>query len=244
VLAVGSRGGDEAAADDAQQELEDYSQALAQSLLATGRGADVAASDGDLVLDEDDDRDLVLDEEGDLVIAEDELIDLYTTLDAPSSNAASRTRSMPKRVTWDPQLGSSCLVHTSGMGSAQQPNRASAESPPIRTLEGLLSLLSDEETAPTDLVACEFSGAMRSALEREGRRAISADWRECDIGGLHFCGDVRVILAAKQWERAYIFPPCSMTLRHDRDCIDFKIADGRAFWGIAFVLLCWTTVTA
>ena len=67
VLAVGSRGGDEAAADDAQQELEDYSQALAQSLLATGRGADVAASDGDLVLDEDDDRDLVLDEEGNLV---------------------------------------------------------------------------------------------------------------------------------------------------------------------------------
>jgi hypothetical protein len=92
------------------------------------------------------------------------------------------------------------------MGSAQQPNRESAESPPIRTLEVLLSLLSNEETAPTDLVACEFSGAMRSALEREGRRAISADWRECDIGGLHFCGDIRVILAAKQWERAYIFP--------------------------------------
>ena len=115
---------------------------------------------------------------------------------------------------------------------------------PLRTEEDLRALLADTRYAPTDLVACEFSGAMRTALEREGRRALSADWRECEVGGLHFCGDVRLVLNIQMWERAYIFPPCSMTLRRDVDCLDYKIADGRAFWGMAFVIYCWTVVTA
>ena len=115
---------------------------------------------------------------------------------------------------------------------------------PLTTVEQVLDLLADSQWAPTDLVGCEFSGALRSALEREGRRAISADERDCDLGGMHFRGDVRLLLTLTSWERAYLFPPCSMTLRADEDCLQLKISDGRAFWGAAFVIFCWTVVTA
>ena len=115
---------------------------------------------------------------------------------------------------------------------------------PLTTVSQVLALLADPKHAPTDLVACEFSGALRQALERAGRRAISADWRDCEVGGMHFRGDVRLLLTITAWERAYLFPPCSMTLRGDEDCLALKISDGRAFWGAAFVVFCWTVVTA
>ena len=93
-------------------------------------------------------------------------------------------------------------------------------------------------TPPTALVACEFSGAVRSALEAEGVVAISADLRPCDIGGLHYRGDARDILPLTRWARVYLFPPCFQQLRADVNCLGPKIADGRAFWGSAFVIFC------
>ena len=48
--------------------------------------------------------------------------------------------------------------------------------------------------APTDLVGFEFSGALRQSLEANGRRALSVDWRVCDVGGMHAVLDVRDVV--------------------------------------------------
>ena len=79
---------------------------------------------------------------------------------------------------------------------------------------------------------------MRSERERCGVVALSVDKRDCVIGGMHYKGDMRPLLTIKQWDRAYLFPNCFQQLRADLDCLELKIADHRAFWGCAFVLLC------
>lgn len=108
---------------------------------------------------------------------------------------------------------------------------------PLRTPADFRRLVSCQHIQPQALVAMEFSGAVRSALEEAGVRAISADTRACDIGGMHYQGDVRDIAHLHTWERVYMFPSCYQQFRGD-DCLAFKIADGRAFWGIAMVLWC------
>eukprot|EP00965_Chrysotila_dentata_P113504 3750936-Pleurochrysis_carterae.AAC.1 len=64
----------------------------------------------------------------------------------------------------------------------------------------IAALLATPE-APTDLVACEFSGAVRDALLASGRRALSCDVRSCESQvGHHFRGDVREIAHLRRWE--------------------------------------------
>ena len=91
---------------------------------------------------------------------------------------------------------------------------------------------------PTVLVAMEFSGSLRTALEKRGIAAISADFRDCEIGGMHYRGDVRDLITLKNWSAIYFFPNCYQQLRRDADCLPLKIRDGRAFWGCAMVLWC------
>ena len=100
------------------------------------------------------------------------------------------------------------------------------------------------EHPPTVLVGFEFSGALRTTLENAGLVAISADFRPCDVGGMHYQGDARDLLDITLWDRAYLFPPCFQQLRGDLDCIEAKILDQRAFWGCALVLLCLFATTA
>ena len=130
---------------------------------------------------------------------------------------------------------------------ASQPSSGAAAEPgftfPITTLDEVRRLLRSRNP-PTDLCGFEFSGAQRSALEAKGRVALSADERDCVIGGMHFKGDVRPLLTITVWQRAYLFPPCFQQLRGDLDCIELKIEDGRAFWGSAMVLLCIFLTTA
>ena len=83
---------------------------------------------------------------------------------------------------------------------------------------------------PTILVGFEFTGAMRLALESAGRRALSVDWRTCEAGGMHAVLDVRDVVELGGWERVFLFPPCFQQLRADRDCLQAKIADCRAFY--------------
>lgn len=96
---------------------------------------------------------------------------------------------------------------------------------------------------PTALVGMEFSGAVRLALESQGVRALSVDLRTCDVGGMHFKGDVRLVVGLQRWDKVYLFPPCFQQCRRD-ECLPYKIADGRAFWGIAMVLWCVCISTA
>ena len=110
---------------------------------------------------------------------------------------------------------------------------------PLRTLEDVRRLLRCAFIAPSAVVGFEFSGAVRQSLEASGCRAISVDWRLCDVGGMHAVLDVRDVVELGGWTRAYLFPPCFQQLRADRDCLEAKIADGRAFWGCALVLWCY-----
>ena len=109
---------------------------------------------------------------------------------------------------------------------------------PLTTVEEVRRLLACEFIAPTDLVGFEFSGAVHDALVAAGRRVLTVDYRSCEHSGLHACMDVRAVLPLQRWSRVYLFPPCFQQLRADADCLQAKIADGRAFWGCALVLFC------
>lgn len=50
--------------------------------------------------------------------------------------------------------------------------------------------------------------------------------------------DLRDVLHLRHWKRCFLFPPCFQHLRQDLACLDFKIGDGRAFWGCLFVIYC------
>ena len=114
---------------------------------------------------------------------------------------------------------------------------------PLTTAAAVRRLLRSPD-APTVLVAMEFSGALRDALQTIGVKAISADLRSCDAGGMHFKGDVREIVAITQWAAIFFFPNCYQQLRADVDCLPLKLHDGRAFWGCALVLWCLCCATA
>lgn len=109
---------------------------------------------------------------------------------------------------------------------------------PLRTLEDVERLLRCSFIAPTDLVGFEFSGAVRRALRARGRVALSVDLRDSEDGGMHAVLDVRLVAPLRSWERAFFFPPCHQQLRADADCLQSKIADGRAFWGCLLVIFC------
>ena len=108
---------------------------------------------------------------------------------------------------------------------------------PLRDVSELLRLLASEN-APTVLVGMEFTGTVRDAFAAQQIVAISVDFRECDAGGMHFCGDVRDVVHLTTWDAIYFFPPCYQHLRADVECLPLKICDGRAFWGCAMVLWC------
>ena len=137
-----------------------------------------------------------------------------------------------------------------GAGGGSQARRPSE--PPLRTLDELQSFL--QARRPTHLVACEFSGAVRDAVDQATLGyeacALSVDVRESDQpDGAHFVGDVRVVVQLCEridyrFRVVYLFPPCTMQLRADANCLGAKIADGRAWWGVAFVLWCWCLTVA
>ena len=66
---------------------------------------------------------------------------------------------------------------------------------PLREVKDLTRLLEDDLVAPTCLCGCEFTGAMRNALARTRCTfVLSVDTRESNDGGMHFCGEVQLVL--------------------------------------------------
>lgn len=57
------------------------------------------------------------------------------------------------------------------------------------------------------LIACEFSGRVRSEFAALGHDAWSCDLRETEIAGNHIVGDVRDILN-NNWDLMISHPPC------------------------------------
>lgn len=58
------------------------------------------------------------------------------------------------------------------------------------------------------LIACEFSGTVRSAFEDRGHDAWSCDLLPSDMIGNHYQGDVRDILN-DEWDLMIAHPPCT-----------------------------------
>ncbi|KAL3926660.1 MAG: hypothetical protein SGPRY_003197, partial [Prymnesium sp.] len=115
---------------------------------------------------------------------------------------------------------------------------------PLRTVSECQRLLECRYIRPTILVGMEFTGALRAALEAQGKIALSVDYRAYEAGGMHYLGDVRDIVGLQLWEAAYFSPPCFQQLRRDEDCLAYKLADRRAFWGMVFVLWCFACPNA
>jgi len=108
---------------------------------------------------------------------------------------------------------------------------------PITDLAKLRQYLQSEE-GPDYLVAYTFSGELIKALEATGKRVITADTRDPLHDRPSYKGDVAEIIPLRQWEGVYCTgPPCYQTMRRDL-CLANKLADGRAWWGVAEVAHC------
>ena len=107
---------------------------------------------------------------------------------------------------------------------------------PISTVSEFVRLLACPHGAPTGIVVGEFTASIRTAQAREGRIFISVDRRESLSGGIHCTCDFFLVAHLHYWaDGVFGFVPCVHQLARD-DCLTFKIADGRTFWGImAFV---------
>ena len=109
---------------------------------------------------------------------------------------------------------------------------------PLRDTHALERLLSDKSVSPTCLCGCEFTGSMRIALSlARCAFVLSADIRECELEGMHYCGSLQDILELNyKWKVACFWPPCTQQTRSDTTSQAYKLRDGRAFWGIAFYI--------
>lgn len=58
------------------------------------------------------------------------------------------------------------------------------------------------------LIACEFSGIVRTAFAKKGHDVWSCDFLPTEIPGQHIQGDVLNILN-KRWDMMIAFPPCT-----------------------------------
>ena len=169
------------------------------------------------------------------------------------SNAGSGAAAL----TWPPPERGSAIGHVTeavahGRARRAHPSRAgrpwtSAQLAALRTYEWPLTtipelrrLLRDPTIAPTYLCGCEFSGAMRSALERElGVIALSVDTRASLDSGFHYQGKLQDVLELEHlWEGAILWPPCTHQTMSDTTAQADKLLDGRAFWGISFFIYC------
>ena len=89
----------------------------------------------------------------------------------------------------------------------------------------------------TALVACEYSGAVRSRL-----RAMGIDAWSCDIlpaedeSAYHIQGDALEALESREWDMVIGFPPCTHLAVSGARWFAEKRADGRQQRAIAFFM--------
>jgi hypothetical protein len=99
-----------------------------------------------------------------------------------------------------------------------------------------------DPSAPLDLVLCESYGHCAAAIDKqEGRlgAALSVDVLSSRAkSGLHFRGDVRVILFSRRWRRVFAFPPCDHLAYSGSQYFTEKLKDGLAWYGLSFAALC------
>lgn len=75
--------------------------------------------------------------------------------------------------------------------------------------EGRTEIFLRGENIVRVLIACEFSGVVRAAFEKQGHYAVSCDLLPSEIPGNHFQGDIREILHSEEWDLMIAHPPCT-----------------------------------
>ena len=86
------------------------------------------------------------------------------------------------------------------------------------------------------LIACEYSGAVRSAFREHGHDAWSCDLLPADDGSeFHIQGDVFQLLN-DGWDMMVAFPPCTHLAVSGAKHFAAKRADGRQQEGIDFFM--------
>lgn len=87
------------------------------------------------------------------------------------------------------------------------------------------------------LVACEYSGVVRTAFSRLGHDVLSCDLLPSeDNSPHHYQGDVRDLLG-QQWDLMVCHPPCTDLAVSGARYFPAKIADGRQGRALDFVRL-------
>ena len=100
-----------------------------------------------------------------------------------------------------------------------------------------------DPTAPLDLVVGECFGYCGAAIDaQEGRlgAALTVDVKPSRAKvGLHYQGDVRVILFSRPWRRVFAFPPCDHLAFSGSQYFESKLASGLSWYGLSFAALCY-----
>lgn len=84
------------------------------------------------------------------------------------------------------------------------------------------------------LIACEYSGKVRSAFEKMGHFAVSCDLLPTEKPGFHYQCDVFDIIN-EGWDLMVAHPPCTDLAVSGAAWFKEKIADGRQQRALAFV---------
>jgi hypothetical protein len=115
---------------------------------------------------------------------------------------------------------------------------------PIRELPELLRLLHDlQHATPVSVCGGEFTATTRVENERlHNEVTLSVDLRPSLVPGVHACLDMRLVLREKKWHRAFLFPPCTHQTLSDTTSRSEKEQDGRMFYGILFVIWCYSVL--
>ena len=107
---------------------------------------------------------------------------------------------------------------------------------PLKTRQEVIDYLATLD-GDVEVFVFEFSGA--AASERaKSKQVFVVDLRAPEHGQPCYQGDVRDVIDLRMWSIAWFLGPnCFNQMRRDKHAAH-KIADGRAFWAIAFVEWC------
>lgn len=168
---------------------------------------------------------------------------------SPSPHPGQRATTRTHRLSVPTSCGSPPTVLPPNTDSEiESEHRAALDSFtwPISSTDELRRLLNHTLIAPTILCGMEFSGAMSQALSlAHARYTLSVDTRRSLVGGMHYLGDIRDVLAHDRvWEIAFFWPPCTHQTVSDTRSQPFKLIDGRSFWGISLYIYVLTMTRA